>query len=525
MTNPVTTAVDDLPVRQPRFALSVIQFGAIAAVLAASASRGFELDRFLVPKELVLHATALLAGLFSLRALRRVGATSVDRFLLLYLLLGAISAALATNRWLGLRALAVSASAIALFWIGRALRECALARPLLGALAAAVVLAAITALLQAYGVELDVFAQSRAPGGTLGNRNSIGHMAAFGLPVVLLAAMRASTASRQLLASTGVAIVSAALVLTRSRAAWIAAAAVVFVFLAALIIAAPLRRDGRTWARLLTIVLFAAGGVVAALLIPNELRWRSDNPYLESMKGVAAYEEGSGRGRLIQYQRSMVMAAHHPLFGAGPGNWPVDYPAHAARSDPSMNESEPGMTYNPWPSSDWVAFISERGFAAALLLLLIFFALALSALRRLTSAIDVDDALLSTTLLSTLAGAGLAGAFDAVLLLGAPTLLVWVTLGATWAPAPAQRPIRASFAVLVIVIAAVGLVRSASQLFAMEVYASGGQRSSLERASVIDPGNYRLHSRLARGGRTRCQHARAAHELFPHAAAPRPCRD
>ena len=153
-------------------------------------------------------------------------------------------------------------------------------------------LAAVTALVQAYGIWLPFFAETRAPGGTLGNRNFVGHAAAFGLPLVLLAALRGRR-----LAPFGVAIVTAALILTRSRAAWIAAAAVAVIFIAGMIWRAPL------WRRLGVVALFAIAGAVAALVIPNTLRWRSDNPYLDSVKGVTAYEQGSGRGRLVQYQR------------------------------------------------------------------------------------------------------------------------------------------------------------------------------------------------------------------------------
>ena len=39
------------------FSVRIIQIGAIAIVLVASTLTVFDLDRFLVPKELVLHAT------------------------------------------------------------------------------------------------------------------------------------------------------------------------------------------------------------------------------------------------------------------------------------------------------------------------------------------------------------------------------------------------------------------------------------------------------------------------------------
>jgi O-antigen ligase len=406
-------------------ALRILQLGAIAIVLAASPREVFDLDRFLVPKELVLHATAFAAGWF---VLRRIALTRIDWLLLGYLAASAVSVVFAQNVWIGMRAVALSASAVMLFWIARALREAGLARPLINTLAFAVVLAAATALVQAYGVELTVFPTSRAPGGTLGNRNFVGHAAAYGLPLVLLAALRAR---RFMLPSFGVAIVAAALVLTRSRAAWLACGVSLFVFFVAMMISRAM-----PWKRVVAVGAFAIAGIAAALLIPNALRWRSDNPYLESVQGVVNYEGGSGRGRLVQYAHSMQMAAAHPLLGVGAGNWPVRYPEYAARNDGSLNDSEPGTTFNPWPSSDWVAFVSERGFLTALLLAIVFVMLFIRGFRCLRS----ESAYEAATLLAVLASAGVAGAFDAVLLLALPSFLVWAGLGALeWGGAAPRR--------------------------------------------------------------------------------------
>jgi O-antigen ligase len=469
--------------------LRVLQLGAILIVLVATVHHSFDLDRFLVPKELVLHVTALIAGAFTLRTRN----TRTDYAILGFLLLSAVSVVFATNPWLGVRALAVSVSAYLIYRAARAVP----AEPLLNALALAVVLAAVTALLQTYGVWLDLFTENRAPGGTLGNRNFIGHAAAFGLPVVLLAALRGSR-----LAPFGVAIVSAALVLTRSRAAWLAAACVMAIFLVGMFWRA------RLWRRLAVVTLFALGGIAAAILVPNTLRWRSDNPYLDSVRGVTSYEEGSGRGRLVQYQRSLRMSAAHPLLGVGPGNWAVEYPEHAARYDPSLDNNEAGMTTNPWPSSDWIAFISERGFAAAAMLAAAMF---LIAFQR------TEDPLTDITRFATVAGATATGAFDAVLLLAAPTLIVWATLGAL---EPRQPPTdnRQPALALLLLVALLGTVRSAAQWTAIEV-----SKSNVTMAAKIDPANYRLRLRLARSGKrkARCEHALAAHALFPHASEAR----
>lgn len=428
--------------RLERAALRVLQVGAVLVVVIASTNKAFELDRFFVPKELVLHLTAFCAGMLAAGAFRRARLTRSDLLLLGFLVLSVVSAALAADYALAARAVAISVAGIAVFWAARALREAGLSRPLLGALALAVVLGCVTSLLQAYGVQTELFSVNRAPGGTLGNRNFIAHLAAFGLPVVLYSALHAWRAAGYLLWTTGAMLVAGTLVLTRSRAGWLAAAAVVLIIGASMLLSPPLRRHGRTWRRLTGILMLAAAGVAGSLLLPNTLRWRSDSPYLESVRELANYQEGSGRGRLVQYGRSMRMAMDRPLLGVGPGHWATEYPEYAAPGDPSLSRSQPGTTANPWPSSDWVAFVSERGVPAAILLALAFAAMALRGFRRVMRARDAEEGLAGAALLATVAATVIAGAFDAVLLLGLPALIVWAALGALWSDEPGHRPHR-----------------------------------------------------------------------------------
>lgn len=495
-----------------RIALRVLQIGASATVLAASALTQFDLDRFLIPKDLVFHATALVAGVFAIRVTSRTIGKTIDWFLLAYLALSAVSALLSTNGWLGFRALAISASSVIVFWTARGLKDAGLDRPLLNGIAFAVVLASITSLLQTYGVRIIFFSMNRAPGGTLGNRNWVAHVAAFGFPICLLAALRARKLLWPLI---GVAFVAAALVLTRSRAAWLASVfmAVVFVvvFASAVWRRAPLSGVEHPWKRLATAFFVAVCGAGAALILPNALHWRSDNPYLQSISGITNYEEGSGRGRLIQYQRSLRMAASSPILGVGPGNWTVEYPRFVPRGDPSMNPSAPGMTFNPWPSSDWVAFVSERGFIGTILMIIIVVMIALRP----------EPGLAAAALLAALAAAMLCGLFDAVLILPLPALLAWASFGALWRSG--QGSSHKPLLIAVLVVCAFGVARSTAQLTAMEMYATRSSGASLERAARIDPGSFALHLRLARSGnrRQRCDHARIAHKLFPNSQGAR----
>jgi O-antigen ligase len=515
--------------RPERVALRVLQAGVLAVVIAAVTWKQFELDRFFVPKELILHIVALTTLLLTRRKLRASALTWIDALLLAFLLLGVVSALFAGNPWLGVRALTLTASSVALFWSARAVARAGYAVPLLDAIALAVIAGATTSLLQTYGVRTELFSINRAPGGTLGNRNFVAHLAAFGFPIVLLAALRARRHIVSVLWGAGVAVIVATLILTRSRAAWLAFAAALFVLVAMLLLSRTIRGTARVWIRLGIVTALTAAAIAAALLVPNRLRWNSDNPYLDSMRDVANFQEGSGRGRMIQYRQSLRMTMSHPLLGVGPGNWSVDYPRHAADNDPSLNNAEPGTTANPWPSSDWVALAAERGPAAAVILLVVFAGLSLAALRALVQATDIDRALTATATLATIAGIIVTGAFDAVLLLALPSFVCWAALGAMWTPpardpAPRELKLRRPALAFLSLLALLGVLRSTSQLAGMGFYSAHSTVKAARLAARIDPGNYRAHLRLARSGRNRaerCEHALAARRLLPRASAAR----
>ena len=515
-------------------ALNVLRAGAVAVVIVAATYKSFDLDRYFVPKELVLHLCAVTAALLCLRGRRRLTIGIVDLLLVAFLVTSFVSSLFAVNHWAAERALAISFSGAALFWSAAALRREGLVRPLLVALAFAVVLGAATSLAQTYGVQTDFFSLNRAPGGTFGNRNFVAHLCAIGTPVVVLVALTARRGFGSVFGGIGMAIVAAALVLSRSRGAW----------LAVIVLAVPVGAlawmtwnrwcEPRTVRRALVLGASAVVGVAAAVLLPNHLEWKSDSPFLDSAAGLVNYREGSGRGRLVQYANSLRMAAPDPVLGVGPGNWPVVYPKYAARNDPSMSQ-ESGVTSNPWPSSDWVAYLSERGVVGVVLLLLVMVGLAWRALRDLRGAAassgrDAERTLTAIALIGTLVATAVVGAFDAVLLIAVPTFFVWTLAGALVPPPTGGKTIETGVRALMPVVALLGLVavgRAALQIAAMGVYSGSTRTAAVDRAATLDPGSYRILTRaaalhLARGD---CAHARppahAAHALYPTAAEPR----
>lgn len=516
------------PSRREKLALRILQCGAIAAAIAAAPFPEYELDRFLVPKEWILHGAALSAAGLLLPNFRRSAFTRIDLLLVTFVGLGILSALLATNPWVAMRAVALSGSSVILFQAARVLRELGLAPSLLRALAGAVVLGAATSVAQAYGLETALFSEDRAPGGTLGNRNFVAHLTAFGFPVLLLCALQARHLAGYAL---GGMIVAGSLLMTRSRAGWLAFGGALFILLLAMLGSRMLRSDRAGLKRLIILGTLGGAGILGVVLLPNDLQWNSDNPYLESAQGLVNFQEGSGRGRILQYGQSLRMAVAEPFLGVGPGNWPVRYPEYALPQDPSLDSTAPGATANPWPSSDWIAFLSERGFPAAVTLALALLGIAFAGVRGVLRAQDRSEAFQSAALVATLVAAGVAGMLDAVLLLALPSYLVWLSLGLLW-PSESVRSlalpgrVRSAIILALLVTSGIGMIRSSAQIASMAIYTTQESTEWLRRAAMIDPGNYRLHLRLARssGGASRpvrCEHALAALGLFPNAEAPR----
>jgi hypothetical protein len=507
----------------------VVGVGAVLAGVLAGTYHSFDLDRFFVPKELVLHLVALLAALPLVVRCRRLALSGVDLALLGFLGFSAISALLAPNYWLAGRALAVTWSSLVIFWsvtvvaAGHARRE----RVVVGTLVIAVLAVVCTALLQAYGMDSEHFSLNRAPGGTLGNRNFVAHLAVIAAPLLGVAAVGARRTVASVVATVSLALVSAVLVLSRTRAAWLALAA------CAVVLLPGVWRARRRWQvaglrrRLLVNAVVVAVTVVGAAFVPNALDWRSASPYLDSVKNLTDYNSGSGHGRLVQYGNSLRLALRHPVFGVGTGNWSVAYLAAVATDDPSL-DLDSGMTANPWPSSDWVAFASERGLPAVILLALAWLLLLADAGRQMLAATDPEAYLRGLALAGVVIASAVVAAFDAVLLLPTPALVVFTAFGAlrsaprhAW---PITRPrTRRALAAAVVAVGVVACTRSALMFDAMRHYEQGAVSTAVRE----DPGNYRIQMRLARRAESegRCdlvnQHAGAAHKLFPHAPGPR----
>jgi O-antigen ligase len=505
--------------------LVVVALGGLGAVLAAVPSTLFDLDRFGVPKELVLHLTALALLPLILARRKRLELGLAETLLGLFVVWSALSAAFATNHWMAIRALGITASGVVVYFGGRVVAEGIGPRPVVIALTLAVLIGGATGLAQAYGYSSELLTEARAPGGTFGNRNFMAHLMVIGLPLAAWLFVTTARRASVVVWSLALAAMIGAVVMSRSRAAWlglVAAAAVT-----ALVGLLTRRgREPRVPRRRLGQLGLALGlGALGALVIPNQLDWKSSTPYRDSLRRVLSYQEGSGRGRLVQYRNSLKLVERDPLLGTGPGNWPVLYPLVTTPGDPSYDAVDP-MPTNPWPSSDWVATVAERGPVGGLLLGLALFGFVVIAVRRSASP-EGGAALAGLAAVGLVTAASVEGLFDAVLLLAPPTFVVMASLGALL---PATRPVatlegrrrRWALGAVALVVLAAGL-RSGTQLASILAAGTGSPRSRLEQAVRYDPASFRLEILLAL--RTSCPeaaiHARRAAELLPYHPIPR----
>jgi O-antigen ligase len=480
----------------PRVVAALLVAGLFACAVVVMPYAALGAERFALPKELVVHATAALAAIGCLAG----GISLVDRRLV-PLLLGMLAwAALSfaitgAPAWEAARSGGLLASLVVLLACTRTIAAVC-PRLLAWGIAAVVVVVAGTALLEAHGV---LARTPLPPSGTIGNRNALAHLLAISVPFLVACAL--SARSRVEVAGFAIAIALAAsvVVLTRCRAAWLALAVVAAI---AIVATALARTRLSRLPRLPTLACAAALalGVTAAVVVPNRLAWATGSPYRDTVTRLVELDRGSGRGRLVQYEATLAMAADHVWLGVGSGNWSVVYPRYAPAQDPSYQPAHL-FPVNRLPSGEWLGMLAMLGLPA--LALLAGFAIRYAALAARRRAIAA---------LATLAGIGALGALDAVLGRAAPAMFAVVVLGALLPRRPsdergagdaargagiAWRTRRVWIPALLAAASAVFAVQSARLVAAAYAFGDGRARIQREAAARIAPGGLYFTTYLA----------------------------
>lgn len=489
-------------------------------VLAVLPSWSRSFDRYCMPKEALLIAVSASVAALLLSAQRQLRLALTDVALAVFILLGLVSTAMAANSWLAWRGFALSTGGVAIFWSARCLVGVGYRSLLLIAIAVAMSLAAGSVVLEAHGVLGSLSMQGRAPGGTVGNRNFMSHALVVGTPAVLALFFAARRRSALVLAAGALTLTVHAIVLGRSRGAWLAS----FAMAAVLLVVLAASRRGWPKARIAAVVGVVALAIGSAALVPNALSWSEGSTHTSTLERIGDYKSGTGRGRIIQYRNTLEIAAANPVFGVGPGNWSVAYPAVADPHDPS-HKPNAVQPVNRLPNSDWLGVAAERGLVALALLLLVAAALLWRAIRGLRAdESGSDERARCLLLLISLIGIALVGLFDAVMLRPLPLIVGAITV-ATLAPSLPAATRRVRWPVRTVAIAGViGLAIFADARLVREMNAMALTRTSraLPAAVAMSPGDYRLRIQLASRlvSRGRCARANAhldvALRLYPH---------
>lgn len=471
----------------------------VAWLMWGVADTGF--DRYHLPKELALSALALAsAGTLSWSA--GLVWDRLTQLVLASLVVAALATLLATTPALAWRAFATQLALSVLFLAARRCPEAARARVLGGVLIAASGVAAI-ALLEGEALLPGLSRAGRTPGATIGQRNTVAHLLVLASPLAWLG-VGYGTRTLRVLAAFASALFAGAVVLTRSRAAWLGLALVALVFV--------LMQKKRAWLPLAC----ALGGALVIALAPVRLAWSSARPYRDTLTQLVDVSQGSGAGRLAQYRTSLALVPLHPLFGVGPGNWMVEYPRVSPAHDPAFRARSFRHT-GRIPNSDSIALLVEQGFFACVLALLL-------AGSVLASARGTARVLAASVISALLAQ----GALDAVLQLPASGCFAAIMLGvATRSDQPARGVgrwlARASLPLLL----ATTVCASLRLLALVERTRPGGGFVALERAVAFDPADVQARFALAeafalKGDCKRAApHLEALIALLPYHRAPR----
>jgi O-antigen ligase len=499
------------------------------------------IDQFRLPKELSAIGVSTLAATTGALCLRRLRFDRVVLWLALWLAWAALLAvARADNPWLAWRLIGTYWSAILAYWVARRYAPHRLGGAImLSAICIAGVVAGLATLLEYLGVWYGWSLPNRAPSGVFGNRNHAAHFVALTLPATLVLLCRPSTATSRALRDrasrslgyAGALIGVAAITVARTRAAWVATLCGLLVG-AILLAAAPglrsrtsLTRGGRRW------VVTAAMGVVLAAILPTPLEWRVAHPIWESAANLANYETGSGRGRLIQYEATLRMALDNPLFGVGPGNWSLRYPAYAAPGDPSVEVENPLSPTDRLPLSDWLGTLAEGGVPAALLLFVVAALVASRAIALIRHSTHDEDRLRGLALSIAIAIIAILGALDAVLQNAATALIATVLVATLSGGERASivvargRALRGAGAVAILLPSAFFGFLTIRRLSSVRQYGNEVTMPRLRAAVSADPTDYVARMLLARQYVLfrRCAEARphlnAAGRLHPAAPA------
>jgi putative inorganic carbon (hco3(-)) transporter len=388
-------------------------------------------EDFALPKEMTAAIVAFPLCCIWYVDIGKKGVDTVETIAIVALAMSALGLFWVPNQELGLRALCLRILAVVVF--ANARRACLTGGVIRFAVIVSTLMLALCVLAEAVGL-IDPISQSgRGPGGTLGNRNPAAHLfallIAFHAGELLTATL---TPRRAVISAACVFLFTLTVVISRSRTAWLAVAGATLVFCCL----AFRHRISLRHGMLLPISIFSGVGCYAG--VSRYTVWESNSPALETLGRLTETKSGSGKGRLIQYQTTMLLVRGAPLLGVGIGNWPVAYAAIAQPDDPT-HLAAAMIPVASRPSSDWLAIASECGLPT-LTLLTIWCVLLVAPKPLTTGGSESKLAHLEYWKLPFLVSIGIIGSLDAFVITAAGATVTAAVVGLSSPfPAPLAR--------------------------------------------------------------------------------------
>jgi hypothetical protein len=493
--------VDSVTPQSVRLSLLVTTFIVALTPHVFMSGRIVGLDGARLPKELVMGIGSGLAATvaMSCRPAARLG--KPEALLITFGALSTVSALISAGDFaLAARALLLTVAPLLTALSFQQLASGDDRQKVLLALVGSAAAVAAIVVMEGFHVLPRMSMEHRGPGGTFLQRNHAAHFLACMLPLTMYVLAHSHNRAVYLATFAATALIACAIVLSRSRAAWltvILSCSTVLLLFACVFPAVwrtpPLgverfRRDLRMWA--------AAVLVGAALAIPMVAYvWGSIHALESSASRLLDYSDGSGRGRLLQLSVTAQIASSHLAFGVGPGQWPISYAAAAPASDPSLL---PGIKrVDDRPLNEWVGLAAERGLPAVIVL----GAAVICLLARATqlAASDVGRGATASAVIVTVY---VLGNFDAVASDAATMQFVGAVVGVLLpppGPCPSRRgATRRRFAMCVLLfVFATSAVSVFGQAIGTWLYHSRLSEARLRRALQFHPFDYRARMLLA----------------------------
>lgn len=219
------------------------------------------------------------------------------------------------------------------------------------------ILVALSAIYDAAGGPLPWILPKR-PNGLLGNRSDVAAFCVAVIPFVFFGLLDQNSRFRD---SLCLLLLIIAIVISRSRAAWLVSG-IVFLLLP-LVLLLFVGRDRCLRNRFIgSLVLFytvSLGGILVAVFFPwPRLHWVDVSPYSSTLHRLLEFDRGTGMARLQQYKLACAMLVDGFWFGSGPGAWRRDVVRYIDRI-PEIPGSL--VDHTQVPNSEFIKIATETG--------------------------------------------------------------------------------------------------------------------------------------------------------------------